>query len=213
VTLALLVDFDGTILDTESCVLAAWREEYEHHGLQLDEEAWLAALGSHQDRFAVFSQLVGDGYDEAASRARKQRRETELVLGLALRDGIEHCLREARQAGARLAVVSSSSSAWVRSHLERLSLLEFFDVVVTREDAQRSKPFPDLYLTALSRLGVPAADALAIEDSANGIAAARAAGIRCVAYPNSVTARQDLSEADVLADARLWQHVRALMDP
>ena len=211
-TLALLVDFDGTILDTESCVLAAWREEYEYHGLQLDEEAWLAALGSHQDRFAVFSELVGADYDEAASRARKQRRQDELVAALVLRDGIDDCLRKARQTGLRLGVVSSSSSSWVRSHLERLSLLPLVDVVVTREDAERSKPFPDLYLTALTRLGVPADEAVAIEDSANGIAAAKAAGIRCIAYPNSVTARQDLGHADVLAENRLWEHVLTLMD-
>lgn len=210
--LALLVDFDGTILDTESSVLAAWREEYEHHGLQLDEDAWLAALGSHQDRFAVFSKLVGKDYDEAASRARKQRRETELVLELALRDGIDDCLREARQMGLRLGVVSSSSSSWVKSHLERLSLLPVFDLVVTREDAERSKPFPDLYLTALSRLGLPPSAVVAIEDSANGIAAAKAAGIRCIAYPNSVTARQDLGHADALAETRLWEHVRTLID-
>jgi beta-phosphoglucomutase-like phosphatase (HAD superfamily) len=96
--------------------------------------------------------------------------------------------------------------------LDRLALLDLFAVVVTREDAGRTKPAPDLYLTALSRLDVPASDALAVEDSANGVAAARAAGIRCIAFPNSVTARQDLSHADVLAQAKLWDHVRALID-
>ena len=209
---ALLVDFDGTILDTESCVLAAWREEYEYHGLQLDEDAWLAALGSHQDRFAAFSKLVGQDYDEAASRARKQRRQDELVAALVLRDGVDDCLRQARQLGLHLCVVSSSSSSWVTSHLKRLSLLHLFDVVVTREDAERSKPFPDLYLTALSRLGVAPSAAVAIEDSANGVAAAKSAGIRCVAFPNPVTERQDLSQADVLARAPLWEHVRAIID-
>jgi HAD superfamily hydrolase (TIGR01509 family) len=212
VAVALLVDFDGTILDTESCVLAAWREEYEYHGLELDEDAWLAALGSHQDRFAIFSTLVGADYDEAASRARKQRRQDELVAALVLRDGIDECLRQARQMGLRLGVVSSSSSSWVTSHLERLSLLQLFEVVVTREDAQRSKPFPDLYVSALSRLGVAPGAAVAIEDSANGVAAAKSAGLRCVAFPNAVTARQDLRHADVLAESRLWEHVRPLIE-
>jgi HAD superfamily hydrolase (TIGR01509 family) len=212
VALALLVDFDGTILDTESCVLAAWREEYEYHGLELDEEAWLAALGSHQDRFAVFGSLVGSDYDEAASRARKQQRQDELVAALTLRDGVEDCLRKARSTGMRLGVVSSSSASWVTSHLERLGLLRLFEVVVTREDAERSKPFPDLYVTALSRLGVPPHSVVAIEDSANGVAAAKSAGIRCVAFPNAVTARQDLRHADALAESRLWEHVRALID-
>ena len=100
---------------------------------------------------------------------------------------VDDCLRQARQLGLHLGVVSSSSSSWVTSHLKRLSLLHLFDVVGTREDAERSKPFPDLYLTALSRLGVAPRAAVAIEDSANGVAAAKSAGIRCVAFPNPVT--------------------------
>ena len=207
---AVLFDFDGTILDTESTVLIAWREEYEHHGLQLDEDAWLSALGGDQDRYAALAEQVGDSYDLVASQARKRQREFELVAGLVLRDGIDDCLLEARRAGLSLGLVSSSPASWVLPHLERLSLLDRFDVVVTREDAERSKPFPDLYLAALSRLEVSATDAVAIEDSANGVAAARAAGIRCVAFPNPITVRQDLGHADVLAESELWARVRAL---
>ena len=74
-------------------------------------------------------------------------------------------------------------------------------MVVTRESARRAKPHPDLYLAALGRLGVPAALAVAVEDSRHGVAAALAAGIRCVAFPNCVTRRQDLSHADAVANA------------
>jgi HAD superfamily hydrolase (TIGR01509 family) len=209
---ALLFDFDGTILDTESTVLRAWREEYEHHGLELDEQAWLGALGGDQDRYAALARQVGDSYDRVASQTRKRRREAELVASLALRDGIDECLREARQAGWTLGLVSSSPASWVRPHLDRLALLDRFDTVVTREDAERAKPFPDLYLAALARLDVSPTDAVAIEDSANGVAAARAAGVRCVAFPNPITARQDLRHADVLAESQLWARVRALID-
>ena len=106
--------------------------------------------------------------------------------------------------------MSSSPASWVRPHLDRLALLDRFDTIVTREDAERSKPFPDLYLTALARLNVPPTGAVAIEDSANGVAAARAAGIRCVAFPNPITARQDLRHADAVVESRLWARVRAL---
>jgi beta-phosphoglucomutase-like phosphatase (HAD superfamily) len=98
----------------------------------------------------------------------------------------------------------------VRSHLKRFSLLDQFDEIVTREDAARSKPHPDLYEIALSRLAVDAADAIAIEDSSNGVAAALAAGIRCIAFPNPVTVRQDLNSAHAVAGFDLWEQVAAL---
>jgi len=136
---------------------------------------------------------------------RKRALEARLVSALDLREGILDCLKNAARVGIRLGVVSSSPSRWVLPHLERLVLGEYFEVIVTREDAERAKPHPDLYLVALSRLGVHAAGTVAVEDSANGVTAAVAAGIRCIAYPNSVTRRQDLTHANAVVDGSdLW---------
>ena len=198
---AVLFDFDGTLLDTESTLLAAWREEYGRHSLELDEDAWLTSIGTDTDRYAVLAELVGPGFDEQRCRASKRAREAELIASLGLREGIAACLSDLTQAGIRLAVVSGSPADWVLPHLDRLTLRDQFDLVVTRESAARAKPHPDLYLAALGRLGVPAAEAVAVEDSAHGVAAALAAGIRCVAFPNRVTRRQDLTRAHEVADA------------
>ena len=73
-----------------------------------------------------------------------------------------------------------------------------FDCACCREDVARTKPYPDLYLAALACLGVSALETVALEDSPNGIAAAKRAGLRCVAIPNSITAQLDLSQADVI---------------
>ena len=93
-------------------------------------------------------------------------------------------------------------------------MLEAFDVVCTRELAARSKPDPGVYLAALERLGVPARDALALEDSEAGVTAARAAGLRVVAVPGSFSEDMDFSAASVvvasLADvepAALWARI------
>jgi beta-phosphoglucomutase-like phosphatase (HAD superfamily) len=82
-------------------------------------------------------------------------------------------------------------------HLDRFGIGGHFDAVVCREDVKRTKPDPDLYRTALQRLDVAPAEAIALEDSSNGVRAAKAAGLFCVAVPNPLTADLDLSEADL----------------
>jgi beta-phosphoglucomutase-like phosphatase (HAD superfamily) len=110
--------------------------------------------------------------------------------------GITDYLREARQLGLKLGVASSSTHEWVDSHLKRLGLLDYFDAVKCREDVAYTKPDPALYLAALDASGLRSEQALAIEDSPNGITAAQRAGIFCVAVPNPVTAQLALDHAD-----------------
>ncbi len=93
------------------------------------------------------------------------------------------------------AIASSSPRSWVVPHLERVGLDGPFDAICCRDDVERVKPAPDLYLLAAARVGAPPARCLAVEDSANGIAAAAAAGCYCVAVANPVTAMQTLDGA------------------
>jgi beta-phosphoglucomutase-like phosphatase (HAD superfamily) len=82
-------------------------------------------------------------------------------------------------------------------HLNRFGIGGHFDAIVTREDVKRTKPDPDLYLTTLERLGARPDEAIAFEDSSNGIHAAKAAGLYCVVVPNLLTVDLDLTEADL----------------
>jgi HAD superfamily hydrolase (TIGR01509 family) len=195
-----LLDFDGTVLDTESTVLASWAEEYAAQGLPFDHAAWCARVGvfSEDEPYAELAALVGEHFDVAGAHRRRRAREDELVLGLPVKPGVLDLLDGAAARGVPVAVVSSSPYSWVGGHLERLGLLGRVATVVTRGDAARSKPAPDLYVEALRRLGAPPQDAMAIEDSAPGVAAARAAGVRVVAVPNEITAGHDFSSADVV---------------
>lgn len=195
---ALLLDFDGTLLDSETCHLRSWEEAWSRHGHRLDLDRWVAGVGSHGwDPHDALVALAGPAFDPEARRVR----ELELVHALEVRDGVLELLATARATGCRLAVVSSSPRGWVVPHLDRLGLLAAMETVVTREDAPRAKPAPDLYVEALRRLGVPTA--VAVEDSANGVAAARAAGLRVLAVPGPVTAGQDLAHADLRVDSLL----------
>ena len=203
---ALIFDFDGTILDTEITLYRAWCELYQERSCRFPIDRWALSLGRgkdwqrHFDPVAHLAELSGAPCDEEVHE-RANRRNRELLAAEAPRPGVLAYLDAARELDLRLAVASSSPRRWIVGHLERLGLLDRFEVIRCEEDAARHKPDPDLYLAALAALGVSAQDAVAIEDSPNGVRAARAAGIFCVAVPNPVTAQLDLAHADLRLDS------------
>jgi HAD superfamily hydrolase (TIGR01509 family) len=197
---ALLFDFDGLIVDTESPALAAWRWVYEQHGQELTLESWSAAIGTLGgfDPLAHLEELAGAAPDETVV-SRRFDHELMLVEAEGLRPGIAEYLADADRLGLLKAIVSSGSRSWIDSHLGRLERLHDFDAIVSADgDESRAKPRPTLYLEALDRLNVAAGEAIAFEDSPNGVTAAKAAGIACVAVPNPVTVGLGLEEADLV---------------
>src|SRR5438128_11934395 len=140
-----------------------------------------------------------------------------MILAQDLLPWVVSLLDAARARGIKIGVASSSTSDWVSGHLERLGILDRFDCLRCRDDVAHAKPEPDLYVAVLACLGVSASEAIAIEDSPHGITAAKRAGMRCVAIPNSITARLALSRADVtltsLADVTLQQLLRRIDRP
>ncbi len=201
---ALLFDFDGLILDTETPEVDVWKRIYTEYGFEYPQDLWAQNIGmwprdSGFDPARHLHELAHDSLDEEALRAR-HRRESDVLIGCEpAGEGVREYLLAARRLGIRLGVASSSWRVWVEGHLARLGLLSFFDRIITSDDVApgRSKPYPDLYVKALDRLGVTAAQAIAFEDSPHGIMAARTAGIFAVAVPNPSTAQLDLSQADL----------------
>jgi HAD superfamily hydrolase (TIGR01509 family) len=121
----------------------------------------------------------------------------DLIAQQATLPGVEVYLHEAKQLGMQLGVASSSSSEWVKGHLKQLGLIEYFDTIKCADDVQRAKPDPELYRAALSALNSLPGNGLALEDSPNGVLAAKRAGMRCVAIPNTMTASLDFDHADL----------------
>ncbi|HEV2035540.1 MAG TPA: HAD family hydrolase [Candidatus Dormibacteraeota bacterium] len=206
---ALIFDFDGLILDTEGPVYRSWLEVYEAHGEPLPFERWVQIVGSTTATFHPQHHLeerLGRPLSQEVLNGRIGRR-TEMILGEPLLPGIVQHVDAARSLGLKVGVASSSTRDWVRGHLDRLGILDRFDCIRCRDDVIHAKPEPDLYLAVLDCLEVRASEALAIEDSPNGVIAAKRAGLRCVAIPNPITARLDLSQADLqlqsLADVTL----------
>jgi HAD superfamily hydrolase (TIGR01509 family) len=198
---ALLLDFDGTMLETESSSYGAWRELLGEHGYDLTPSTWSSAVGTINgvDPVALLEEHLGETVDGVALRSRQARRHREMLAEEALRPGVERLVGEARARGLHTAIVTSASERWVREHLRRLGLDADWELIVAANgDPERAKPAPLLYREALDELGVEAAEALAIEDSPHGVAAAKAAGIACVAFPNPITEPMDLSAADAI---------------
>lgn len=206
---ALIFDFDGLMADTETPALESWRRIYAEHGFDLSLDVWAGALGTNHgfDALAYLTELVG-GVDDAraaslrseatAILARRQELKDMLTAGLELLPGVVSLLEQADAAGLPCAVASSSSARWVRGHLERFGILGRFACVVTADDVHLTKPDPALFYSAAACMGRLPAECLVLEDSPNGILAARRAGCPVVAVPGAITGQLDLPPADLV---------------
>jgi HAD superfamily hydrolase (TIGR01509 family) len=199
---ALIFDFDGLIFDTETPDVEAWQAIYTDHGQVFPIRTWIekvvGASAANFDAAAHLAGLTGRNLDQAALHARERAYRLERQAVLPARPGVEEILQSARRLGFGLAVASSSPHRWVDGYLQQLKLTACFDRVIAREDAANGKPAPDLFLAALAALGVTADEALAFEDSPNGVLAASRAGLRVVLVPNPVTAQMKIEGAQLV---------------
>ena len=197
---ALILDFDGLILDTESPIFEEWRATFRARGHDLGLDVWQHALGTFgtYDPCAHLSKLTGEDFDHEALRQEVRARNMVRCEALPLLPGVAERVQEARASGLKTAVASSSTSAWVEGWLERHGIRPLFDTVCSRDHVARVKPAPELFLLAATRLGVAPERCVVFEDSPNGIRAARAAGMRCVAIPNAVTCALPMEGADLV---------------
>jgi HAD superfamily hydrolase (TIGR01509 family) len=198
----LIFDFDGLILDTEVPSYQCWQEVYEEHSCVLPLATWATCIGRGHtwtgfDPYDHLEQQIGYPISREEIRAKRRQRFADLIVSQPLSPGVESYLGDARQMGLKLAVASSSPRDWVEGHLTRYDVLASFDCLKCFGDSERAKPAPDLYLAALDALGLQADQAIAFEDSPNGVWAAKRAGIFCVAVPNPITAQLDLDHADL----------------
>ena len=199
-TKALIFDFDGLILDTEMPEFVAWSEIYDEHGCEFDLNEWAQSLGRAWHYFSPYDDIeakLGRPVDRASIRARKKARFVELIAEEDLLPGVADYLADGKRLGLKMAIASSSSREWIVEHLSRFEIERLFDAICCVDDVANAKPDPELYLRALDALGVASEEAIALEDSPNGILAAQRAGIYCVAVPNPVTRQFDLSGADM----------------
>ncbi|HEX9889752.1 MAG TPA: HAD-IA family hydrolase [Nitriliruptorales bacterium] len=202
---AVIFDFDGLLVDTEQPSYEAWCEPFAQCGVELALERWLQVVGTHDavwDPLTELEQLTGQRVDREALTASTEARFRQLADRQPCRPGVLALLDEVRDAGLPVAVASSSRHTWVESHLARLGLRDRFDAVIGRDlVGWRGKPDPAVYLEALRHLGVAGSEAIALEDSTNGVRSAVAAGIPVVAVPNAITRGLEFEHALAVLDS------------
>ena len=201
---ALLFDFDGLILDTETPDYEVWCSIYREHGFELPREEWGKIIGGYGisafDAAEHLSILSQGRLDSVSLRDRHRSESHTLTLSQQVMPGVMDYLRDARRLVLKLAIASSSPHSWVDTHAKRIGIFDDFDHVICADDVApgRTKPNPDLFLLALDRLKVRANEAIVFEDSPNGVQAARSAGIFVVAVPNSVTSQLAIGNANLI---------------
>lgn len=222
---ALIFDFDGLLVDTETPAFVSWQLLYADYGQTLSLDDWKGALGTNHG-FDALDHLLGLiqrndparaahlRADSEALLAQRQRLKTDLSRNQPLLPGVVSMLDQADAVGMPCAVASSSGRAWVEGWLRQHAILERFVLTRTADDVARTKPDPALFLSAAAGLGVAPEACLVFEDSPNGILAAHAAGMRCVAVPGAITSQLELPPVALwlrsLADLTLQEILASL---
>lgn len=186
---AIIWDFDGTIVDTETPMFEAWQEVFQSYGATLHPNVWGQMVGTSTDwdLLDVLERAVGTIDRLGVEQQAQQLVEQHLQEG-PLREGVRALMEKALEQGVRQAIASSSPRWWIQEFIDRHALSSYIRVIASADDVLRVKPDPAVYVTALAGLGVAAPVAVAIEDSPNGSRAALAAGLACVVVPNQSTA-------------------------
>lgn len=213
---ALIFDFDGLILDTELPDYASWQQVYQQHGCELEVELWGQIVGgtgaSDFDPHNHLERLSGKTLDREEVWISRRKQYLEVLHQQPLLPGVVELIDAAEDLNLKLGVASSSPENWVRGHLARLGLYQRFDVIKTADDVKRTKPDPELYLAAMAALDIKPGEGIVFEDSPNGVRAAKAAGLFCVAVPNGLTGQLQFEGANLrqnsLAEVNLKELVR-----
>lgn len=190
-----IFDMDGVIFDSEILVLQCWREVAERHGIENVDAACHECLGTNSVvSKGIFLKHYGEDfpYDEYKQEMAEIFFSRAAGGKLAKKPGVEELLGYLREHEFKVGLASSTREALVRKELSEGGLIEYFDQIIGGDKVKRSKPEPDIFLEACSRLGSEPEKCYVIEDSYNGIRAAHAAGMHPIMVPDLMEATEEM---------------------
>ncbi len=195
---ALIFDFDGLILDTETPEVLIWQEIYKEYGFDLPVKEWEKTVGGYGisdfDPARHLSLLSQGRLDSVALQSRYRLEVDTVIHNNPVLPGVMDLIHAAQANGVKVAIGSSAPHSWVDSHTQRLDIYHHFDPIICQDDVApgRTKPHPDIYLKVLEELEIENSEAIVFEDSPNGVLASRRAGVFVVAVPNPLTATMNV---------------------
>ncbi|WP_028549563.1 HAD family hydrolase [Paenibacillus sp. UNC451MF] len=186
---AVVFDFDGLIIDTESVWYESYKEVFEIYQIEFHWELFVRCVGTDD---SVLNQYIDEkvaGLQVTRDDIKRQARELHKVKmkAIPMREGVRDYLNDAKSLGLKIGLASSSTREWVEFFLKKLQIDDYFEVISTGDQVEKVKPDPTLYLRTLEHLEVSAHESVAFEDSSNGAKAATRAGLKCVIVPNELT--------------------------
>ncbi|MEO6004726.1 MAG: HAD-IA family hydrolase [Opitutus sp.] len=193
---ALVFDFDGLIVDTETPLIDSYGAVHDAHGVPFDRGIFIRNVGHADYAFDPWHGFSPHA-DRAALETERRAFKDELLRRQPVLPGVVALLDAARAAQLHVGLASNSEHIWVEPMLTRVGLRDRFEFLACREDVPSPKPEPDLYKLVLNRFGLRGHEAIAFEDSHTGSLAARRANMRVVAVPNESTAHHDFSHVDL----------------
>ncbi|MFE7061412.1 HAD family hydrolase [Sutcliffiella sp. NPDC057660] len=192
---AVIFDFDGLIIDTETiwyeCFKEIMKQEHQH---DLSMKDYSTCIGTSSRVLYEFLQQAVPEMEEERIKELTNACYMKKATQPDLRPGVLAYLKAAKKNGLKIGLASSSGREWVVGYLQKLEIIGYFETIVTRDDVEKVKPDPALYIKALHNLGVNGHDAIAFEDSLHGSNAAMAAGIHCIVVPNPVTSHMEFKD-------------------
>ncbi len=185
---AVVFDCDGLLVDTESGWYEAYKEVLTSYGFEMPLREFAVSIGGDESPLVRFVRENNIDTLDIAIVAEEIRQLYEKKMAHpTLLPGVERYLEAAQANGLRIALASSSDREWVEGYTRKLGIFDFFEVIKTGDQVEKVKPDPALYREAVTALGVLPSEAVAFEDSLNGLNAALAAGLHCVVVPNPMT--------------------------
>lgn len=194
---AVVFDMDGVIFDSETCVIESWKVVAERHGIENVEAVLPHCLGRNYDTTKqIFLDYYGKNfpYDEYKKECSKVYHDTYDGGRLPMKPGIRELLEFLKQNDYKVGLASSTRKTTIVQQLEDAKLIQYFDDLVSGDMLTKSKPEPDIYLMACERLEVKPEDAIAIEDSFNGIRSAYRAGMFPIMVPDLMEPDEEMND-------------------
>ena len=200
----IIFDFDGLICDTETPEVRAWEALFSEYGLVFPFGRYQETIGAvHNDDspFIFLEEMLGHPVDRCKVKEGFLQFRNELIASEPMRPGILNYLHEAKNEGLIIGLASSSPRSWIDHHLSRFGISDYFGCIKTCNDVTKTKPDPELYIKSLECMHLKCYEVIALEDSPNGVTAAKDAGIFAAVFPNEVTRIFDFNNADLVINS------------